>query len=85
MKIKLILVGGIYMKATILDYVRITDESHNYFGRTGRLTDYDMMDCEYVLHFDKLTKNGHVRQASESTRVNRYQVEKISKLDLEKE
>ncbi|MCP1159310.1 hypothetical protein [Bacillus infantis] len=73
------------MKATILDYVRITDETHKHFGRTGRLTDFDTIDGEHVLHFDKLTENGYVRQTSESTRVYREQVEKVSKLDLERE
>ena len=71
------------MKAKLFDFVRIVDEKHNHFGRTGQLTDFDTIDGEYVMHFDKLTKDGNVHWISESTRVYQEQVERISKLELE--
>ena len=72
------------MKAKLFDFVKITDKNHKHFGKTGQLTDFDTIDGEYVLHFDKLTKGGNVYWISDSTRVHQEQVERISKLELER-
>lgn len=72
------------MKVQLFDFVKITDKRHKYFGKTGQLTDFDTIDGEYVMHFDKLTESGNVYWISDSTRVNKEQVEKISKLELER-
>lgn len=64
--------------------MKIKDENHKHFGKTGQLTDYDTFDKEYVMHFDKLTNDGNVYWIAESTRVSLAQVMTISKYDLEK-
>jgi hypothetical protein len=72
------------VKPKLFDFVRLTDEEHKDFGKTGQLTDFDTIAGEYVLHFDKLTKGGNVYWISDSTRVHQEQVERISKLELDR-
>lgn len=72
------------MKPKMFDFVRIVDEEHKYYNKTGQLTDFDTIDGEYILHFDKLTKNNNVYWIGESTRVYMEQVERISKFELER-
>lgn len=71
-------------EAGLLDYVRIINEKHEHFGRTGRLTDYDTFDKEYILYFDKLTSSFNVKWGSECTRVKQDDVKLASKFDLER-
>lgn len=68
----------------LFDFVEITDQKHKSFGKKGQLTDYDTVDKEFVLHFDKLTESGNVYWIGESTRVKREQVKRISKFQLER-
>lgn len=72
------------MKAGLFSFVRIKDESHEHFGKTGQITDYDTLDKQYILHFDKITELNNVYWCSESTRVTTDQVECITKWDLER-
>ena len=66
----------------LFDYVKIIDRNHPSYGFKGQLTDYDTIEKRFILHFDKISKRGFVYWVSESTRVRRDQVVKITKLDL---
>lgn len=72
------------MKPKLLDYVKIVDSQHKDFGKSGQLTDFDIVDQEYVLHFDELTENQNVYWTGESTRVKAEQVERITKFGLKR-
>ncbi|UUV25936.1 MULTISPECIES: hypothetical protein [Lysinibacillus] len=72
------------MKVGLFSFVRITYTNHQHFGRTGQITDYDTFDKEYIMHFDKISKQGTVVWRAESTRVQPDQVRCISKCELEK-
>ena len=48
------------MTVKLFDFVKITDENHKHYGRTGQLTDFDTIDGEYVMHFDKLTDRSRI-------------------------
>lgn len=68
----------------LFDFVRITDVDHEHFDKTGQLTDFNTIDGKYILHFDKLSKDWNVYWNRDSTRVYKGQVERISKLELER-
>lgn len=70
--------------SVLFQFVKITDEKHKHFNRTGQITDYDTVDQEYVMHFDKITKAGNVYWLGESTRVTLEQISRISKYELER-
>lgn len=72
------------MTIGLFSFVRITDENHNHFNRTGQITDYDTFDKEYIMHFDKINELNNVNWCSESTRVTDNQVKSISKWDLDR-
>lgn len=72
------------MEVGLFSFVKITDTNHEYCGRTGQITDYDTFDKEYIMHFDKISKQGNVVWCAENTRVQANQVRCISKCDLEK-
>lgn len=71
------------LRPTLLSYVVIKDNNHKHFGKKGQITDYDTVDKEYIVHFDKQTVTGKIYWSKESTRVNLEQVEKIHKSELE--
>lgn len=68
----------------LFDFIMITDENHKHFGRRGKITNYDTVDKEYIVYFDKITNDGNVYWGIESARVELEQVKRISKFDLEK-
>ncbi|WP_028977974.1 hypothetical protein [Sporolactobacillus terrae] len=72
------------MEAGILDYARITDPRHKQYNRVGRLTDFDFVDKEYTIFFDKIGNDGHIHWTSESSRVRKNQIERAFESDLEK-
>lgn len=72
------------MKIGLFDFVKIIDDTHKHHGRSGQITDYDTLDKEYILHFDKITESGGLYWIAESTRITLDQVDRISRFELEK-
>lgn len=72
------------MSVKLLNYVKVIDQNHEHFGRVGQLTDFDTVDKEFILYFDKVTDTGHIYWDDDSTRVKTDQVERSRRAELER-